>query len=403
MPDRPRLTFATRDLQADPRAGSPIRTLGLVMGLAQRFDLGVITFEHEEGSTHGRTDVDALRATLPGIELVVVPGEPASKRARQLLSLARPRSFEWGRYVTTEFRDALRADLRRRSPALVHFDDIGVGLSGPVAGPLNALAPHNVEHRVNAATAASAGGLRAAYSRVEAAKIKREETRLWRAMDVCVAVSELDAKAMLAGGARDVLVVPNGTAPADPLPPPRREAGEPLRLLFVGTGTYWPNEHGLRWMVSEVLPRLRGQLDVVLEVVGLPPAAPPEASEVTYTGSVPSVRPHYERSHVVVVPLHHGSGTRLKVVEAMAQGRPVVSTAVGAEGLPVRGGEDFLLADTPEAFAAALRDVARWLDRPQDGLASMLARARTAAEGLQWPGIAARLAADYEALLEARS
>ena len=396
MPDRPSLTFVTRDLQDEPRAGAPIRTRALLEGLAASFDVTAITLTHEDGSTHPHVAPEALRSAFPGVEVVTVPGLTGTgKRRDQLLAAPRARSFEWGRYRTPQLIAAVRGEVARRRPAVLHFDDPGVAQAGPVRGPVNAFAPHNVEHRILAGTAAGAGGVRAAYARLEARKIAREERALWRAMDVCVAVSELDAEAMRAGGAREVLTAPNGTAPVEALPWPRRAAGEPLRLLFVGTGSYWPNEHGLRWVVDAVLPSLRSELAVTLEVVGDPPVAPPEAPEVTYTGSVPSVRPHYERAHVVVVPLHHGSGTRLKVVEAMAHGRPVVSTTLGAEGLPVRGGEHFVRADDPAAFSAALLDLGRRLEALDAGLAAMLTHARDAADGLRWPAIAGRLAADY--------
>ena len=123
------------------------------------------------------------------------------------------------------------------------------------------------------------------------------------------------------------------------------------------------------------------------------------SADVTYVGRVDELRPHYEHAHVVVVPLHHGSGTRLKVVEAMAYGRPVVSTSLGAEGLPVRPVEHFFAADDAEGFAEAVVQVQRRLARPEDELVPLLRRARGAVEDLFWPAIAARLGAAYASRL----
>lgn len=402
MTSRPALTFITRDTKPEPRAGAPIRTHRLLTGLAEAFAVTLVTFEHAERSTHGHVPAAALREAHPGVEVVTLPGVGAAKRRAQLLGVPRIRSHEWGRYRTGDLRRAVERVVAAGSPAVVHFDDPGVAQVGPVPGPLNAAAPHNVEHRILAGTATASSGVRAAYARLEAAKVRREEHALWRAMDLMVAVSDLDADAMRAGGASDVIVCPNGTDLVEPLPPVPRAASEPLRLLFVGTGTYWPNEHGITWLVREVLPLLRGRLDVVLEVVGSPPNRPAQAPGVTYAGRVADLRPHYDRAHVVVVPLHRGSGTRLKVLEAMAYGRPVVSTTLGAEGLPVRPGEEFVCADDATAFAAALQEVAARLDGAGGGVGDMLARARSAAEALAWPRVAARLGEDYLARVAAR-
>ena len=400
--DRPALTFVTRALEPRPTAGAPIRTHRLLTGLARSFAVTVVTFEHTAGSPHAHHRLDELQAALPGVEVVAVPGLGPHKRLDQVLALPRPHSYEWGRYRRRRLKRAVAADIAARRPAVVHFDDPGVAQVASIEGPLHALAAHNVEHRILASAAEGSTGLRARYARLEATKVAREERSLWRRMGLCIAVSELDAEVMRANGARRVIVCPNGTDAVDPLPPSHRHPGEPLRLLFVGTGSYWPNGHGVSWLVRRVLPRLRGIVDVSVEVVGSTPRQPALAPEVTYVGRVPDVRPHYQRAHAVVVPLHHGSGTRLKVVEAMAYGRPVVSTALGAEGLPVQANKHFLVADDAAAFAASLVSLARRLEGPDGTVMSMVCRARAAISDLFWPEIADRLADVYMSLSPSR-
>jgi len=398
MTDRRGLLFVTRDLKVEARSGAPIRTQRLLAGLARAFDVTAITFEHADGSIHGRVGREELTHAFPGVRIVTVKGLGAHKRAAQLLSLTRPRSHEWGRYRSAAMRRAIDAEVAVRTPHIVHFDDPGVAQVGPIGDASSALAAHNIEHRILAETARAAAGPRAAYALLEAAKVAREERRLWREMDLCVAVSDLDARAMRAGGARRTIVCPNGTDPVDPLPPPRKAPSDPLRLLFVGTGTYWPNAHGLAWLMQVVLPLVRQNLEVSVDVVGTPPRAPVHAPDVTYHGQVPELRSFYARAHAVVVPLHQGSGTRLKVVEGMAYGRPVVSTALGAEGLPVRAGEHFLRADDAETFAAALMALAPRLNGPDEGVLSLLQRARAAVRQLFWPKIGERLADAYQSV-----
>jgi glycosyltransferase involved in cell wall biosynthesis len=154
--------------------------------------------------------------------------------------------------------------------------------------------------------------------------------------------------------------------------------------------------------VDEALPRLRDHVSAVVDVVGSQRRRLPDAEGVVYHGQVPSVVPFYERAHAAIVPVLFGSGTRLKVVEAMALGRPVVSTTIGAEGLPVQPGVDFLGADDPASFAAALARIANQAANEPAALGRMLDRARTAATSLFWPRIVSRLVDTYQAELERR-
>jgi glycosyltransferase involved in cell wall biosynthesis len=119
-----------------------------------------------------------------------------------------------------------------------------------------------------------------------------------------------------------------------------------------------PNEDGIQWFASEILPRIRREIaDVRLWVVGRNPTAAVRAlgeehADIEVTGTVDDIRPYIDRGAVYVVPLRIGGGTRIKIFEAMAMERATVSTRIGAEGLPVHHGEDIVLADDPAEFAA---------------------------------------------------
>ena len=285
---RPPLIFAAAGLDLPPRGGAALRTHRLLTGLARDFAVTLVTYAHGENTNYQALSHEEIDAALPGIDVVTVPGPRGDKRLRQLLSVPRRASFEFGRFATPRFRRALREAAQRTGAGVVHFDGPGAALSGLVPGAVNAFAPHNVEHRIIAGTAEAATGARRRWSLLEARRMRREEEQLWREADLCVAVSELDAEAMRAGGAREAVVVPNGTDPVDPLPPPIRAAGEPVRVLFVGVGNYWPNEHGIAWTVREVLPLVREQTDVVFDVVGSPRKdRPVQAPGVTSTGASP--------------------------------------------------------------------------------------------------------------------
>lgn len=392
---RPSLVFVTRRAPFPLDNGGRIRSHRLVMGLASRFRVTLVTYEHHRRSPDGHTSRAALERLLPGVEVRTVPGLGPDKRLRQARSLFSRRSWAFGQYGLARFGAAVADAIRDQEAAITHFADPGVAQFGPLPGTVNVYAPDNIEHRIQQQGGAGGNAVRHLFSAVEWRKVLAEEQRLWRTMDLSLAVSEVDAEAMRAGGARRVMVVPNGADPVEPFPLPRRAPGDPLRLVFVGSGGYRPYELGLAWLVSDVLPLVRAKVPVTLEVVGRRPQRPVAGEGVRYVGVVPSVAPWYEGAHAAVVPVHAGSGTRLKMVEALAYGRPVISTGLGAEGLPVEAGTHYLRGDDAGDFASALLDVAARCERPEARLAGMLAAGRSAVSALLWPRIVEDLARAY--------
>lgn len=397
MADGGRIVFAACRPPYPLDNGARIRTHRLLTGLARTFDVVLVTNEFDPGHPDGHVPRELLERHLPGVEIVTVRHQGASKRAAQAVSLAHRGSWTLGRYQSRAYAAALVHVAARQRPDIVHFDDPAVALLPPPPGALSVYSAHNIEQTLLRREARAGSLPRRAFSTLEAHKVAGEERRIWRTMNLCLAVSALDGAAMRAGGARRVELCPNGADPVERLPLAPAAAGEPLRLLFVGSGNYAPYERGLAWLVRDVLPRVRGQLPVCLDVVGAPPSAPVAADGVRYLGRVEAVAPHYAAAHVVVVPVFEGSGTRLKIIEAAAFGRPVVSTHVGAEGLPLEPGEHFLAADDAEAFAAAVVELAgRWRE-PHKSLERMLAGAHERVQPLTWPRIVEGLVSLYSA------
>jgi glycosyltransferase involved in cell wall biosynthesis len=163
-----------------------------------------------------------------------------------------------------------------------------------------------------------------------------------------------------------------------------------------------PNEDAILYFVDAILPLIKQQCpDVSLEVVGRSPSnklqalAAPEKS-IRLTGWVEDIRPFVARGSVCIVPLRIGGGTRLKIFEAMAMSKAVVSTTVGAEGLPVRNGENILLADTPRDFASSVIS----LLNDSNGRKRLGTSARTLVlENYSWPKVAEVFAQTLEAVI----
>src|SRR5690606_19941403 len=132
---------------------------------------------------------------------------------------------------------------------------------------------------------------------------------------------------------------------------------QPDTLVFTGSMDWHPNEDAMLYFIDEILPRIRRVIPTAtLAIVGRNPSvrlrSVAEAAGVTVTGTVADIRSWVAEAAVYIGPLPIGGGTRLKIYEALAMGKAVVSTTIGAEGLPLREGQEILRADEPEAFAA---------------------------------------------------
>ena len=194
---------------------------------------------------------------------------------------------------------------------------------------------------------------RRAAPRLDAVDWRKLQEAAVRTADRVVVCSPDDAARL---AAPNVTVVPN-TYRAPVHPAGKATAGSPPTVLFPATFDYGPNAEGARWLVGGISPALRRALGTVVRLAG---QSTPETEsladppDVVVTGLVPSMADELALADVVVVPLRSGSGTRLKILEAMAHGVPVVSTALGAEGLDVADGVHLLVADTADAVADAV-------------------------------------------------
>lgn len=244
---------------------------------------------------------------------------------------------------------------------------------------------------------AESGAARLAL-RAEARRFRRYDARWFGRYRGIVAVSDRDRDDAASVTSVPIETVPNGVASDELLP--AKGSGEPDTVLFTGTLSHPPNAEGIRWFADEVWGRVRAQRpEARLLVVGRdPPAAVRRLDAVPgveVVGPVPDMTPYFERATAVVAPLRSGGGTRLKILEALASARALVSTEVGCEGLELTDGEDLLVADTPEDFAAA---TVRLLDDP-DLRSRLAASGRDSAERLyDWRVLGDRLAGFLESV-----
>jgi len=350
--------------------GGRLRSFHLIKALSERHALTVLT-THRPGEEAG-----ALARELPHCRQVVSLPHASAKHdsARFVLALLR----SWLTVLPVDLWKcrvpAMRALVAKElagggydlcvADFLSAWPNVPAGGSTPVV-----LFEHNVEYMIWQRLCTTTGNwLKRALLAVEWRKMRRYEHAACRSASLTVAVSADDCQQLRKGAPEaTVCTISTGVDP-EYFRPPVADAELPLQLVFTGSMDWQPNEDAMLHFIASILPLLRLALPAVrLTVVGRNPSvqlrAAAQAADVTVTGTVPDVRPFMAAASVYVVPLRIGGGTRLKIFEALAMGKAVVSTTIGAEGLPLTEGLHIVRADSAADFAAAvlalLRDPVR--------------------------------------------
>jgi len=349
--------------------GGRIRSYQMLRSLSRQHHVTYLCLDD------GLAAADALeRAREYAQEVVVVPFRAPTKMslgffAALLRNLFSPLPYAIARYRSPELRD--RVQELAGAADLIVCDFLVPTVNVPDALPAPAvLFEHNVEAMIwQRHVSVPQHPVRRAYMRLQWQRMLWYEARECRRFAHVVAVSPVDAQVIR----REYAVASVGHVPTgvdlEYFSTSRPRPQESRELVFIGSMDWMPNDDGIRWFAREIFGRIQERVTGArLTVVGRSPslairelAARNPAIKVT--GTVADVRPYLERAGVSVVPLRIGGGTRLKIYEMMAMGVPVVSTAIGAEGLPIRHDEHLLIADSVEeqvsAICALLGDPAR--------------------------------------------
>jgi sugar transferase (PEP-CTERM/EpsH1 system associated) len=393
---RLRLLFVSKRFPFPADGGGKIRTAKLVEHLSRDFDVTLVC-----NVEHPVDDPYLSQARRLCAEFVPVPWKEPTKYGVRFYA-------DVLRYLASRHPVSVARDYSPPFAARVHalaaegrFDVLVCDFVQPsinlrrVTGLPILLFQHNVEAVIFARHAETERNpLRRVFWRSQWRKMERFERAACRRFAGVVAVSERDRAVFEGFGAQRAFAIPTAVD-ADYFRPGTTPTNA-RELVFTGSMDWLPNEDAIVFFADEILPRIVARVpDVTLAVVGRNPS--PRLRRhvegrpaIRITGRVDDIRPHVERAAVYVVPLRIGGGTRIKLYEAMAMGKPIVSTTVGAEGLPVRDGENVVLADTPDAFAAA---VVRLL-RDGDGRERLGQAARNFVEAhCSWPAAAAAFGA----------
>jgi polysaccharide biosynthesis protein PslH len=367
-----KILWLKSDLLLPLDKGGKLRTWHLMRHLSRRHAITYLAFA-DPRTPAGQ--LDGMREVAATVEVVRRTDPPKGSMrfyAGAAAHLLDPLPYAVGKYRSREYRRRLRQRLAQDRFDLVVCDFLVPAVNMPHRLPCPSVVfTHNVEAEIwrrHAETASNPMARR--LLRTQHRRMLRFERSTLARFDGILAVSETD-RAMFhqlypATADRPTHVVPTGVDThyftAEPSDPASRE------IVFTGSMDWLPNEDAMQFFCRDVLPLIRREEpSVQISIVGRAPT--PTVSRlaveagIRVTGGVPDVRPYIRDAAVYVVPLRIGGGTRLKIFEAMAMGRAVVSTPVGAEGLPVVDGRHIVLAHEPTSFARSVVRLMRDMER----------------------------------------
>jgi len=347
-------------------SGHSLRTYNTLRDAARRHDVTFVTFiqlpEHELKQEH----IDHLKSFCKAVYTFRIPVDLS--RARLALSLGfnflSRLPFVACKYDAPEMRAKIREIITNEKIDLVHVDmlPLSVYLNEFATLP-KVLVNHNVESvRLLRWAESEPNLLKRVYLRCQWRKLSRFEKEMVNSFDRCIVVSDVDRDILAEKGVTTpISVVPNGTNTEFFKPMGRIPVED--SILWLGHMDVHTNRDAVLYFWREICPHIRQQKpDATFIFVGTaPPREIVEAAasdeRVKVTGFVEDIRNYVDEARVVVVPIRIGSGTRLKILDAMGMGKAIVSTSVGCEGLAVKDGRNIIVADTPQAFSEGVLSV----------------------------------------------
>ncbi len=359
----------TQVLPYPPDSGPKVKTYNVLKYLAQHHDVTLVSFVRGDQLA----DVTHLRRYCRAVHVVPMKRGALHDGTAMLRSFAGGQPWMMVRDDRKAMRDLIDRLVRENKFDVAHADQLNMAqYAQRVHGARTVLDAHNALWLLYKRLAETMGdGPRKLLLNRDWQLLKVYEGRMCNDFDAVLAVSEEDKRALQeamatssatlphqTGRGGKIVVIPIAVDGDEMAPVQRRPDAD--HILHIGT-MYWPpNIDGVKWFIREVLPLVRAQRpDVVFDIVG---ARPPQElldlskadSCVNVTGYVDDPTPFLQSAGVMVVPLRAGGGMRVKILNAMAQALPIVTTTLGCEGIAVKHGEHVLIADTPAAFADAV-------------------------------------------------
>ena len=353
-----KILLLTQVLPYPPDSGPKVKTWNVIKYLSMRHEVTLVSFVRGDQSA----DIEQLKKYC--VEVYTTPMERGAARDLRALAESLLTNQPW--ILVRDRRKAMFALIERLSNEtrfdFVHADQLNMAqYAERVSGVRRVLDAHNALWLLykRLVEKLGLGAEKLIYSR-DWRLLKRYEGRICREFDALLAVSEEDQAALeeAAGPLEHVVVTPI-TVDCDEVEVVRRDE-DAGHILHIGTMFWAPNVDGILWFAREIYPLIQtNRPGVEFDVVGSRPPAEVQGlsssdTSIHVTGYVIDPGEYLRKAAVMIVPLRAGGGMRVKILNAMAQGLPIVTTTLGCEGIAVEHGRDVLIADTPVEFAGAV-------------------------------------------------
>ncbi len=337
--------------------GGRIRVFNLLKQIAEKSDVTLLALETQPTDAEGVAQLQQL-----GIQVHLVPNAPTLPRVSfgtLVNAFLKRQPITVARYDLPVYRQKFRELVATENFDLVHYEMFHTAQFQTQVDLPSVLSQQNVDSAIWRRLCGETANpfYKFAYWTQQLA-FQRYERVLSPKFDAVTCTSDIDAAVFQRHCAADTIeIIPNGVDVTHYQPDFTSEA--PAHLIYIGSMDWYPNEDAVAFFADEVLPGIQDKVpDVQFSIVGGNPSARvqrlTEREGVVVTGRVPEIKPYFAEATVFVVPLRIGSGTRLKILEALAMGKAIVSTTVGAEGLDLKDGEEIFIADEPTVFADAV-------------------------------------------------
>ncbi len=335
-----------------PRDGGALATLNMARGMAQLGHHAVllaINTQKHPGKTEEIPEKIRSAVSMLGVDHDTTP-KPLAALGNFFFS-AKP--YNATRFESVQYRQTLAGLLENENFDVIQMEGPYLQYCIPLIrrhfSGLLSLRAHNLEHEIWRGVAEATSGLgKKSYLRNLAWRLRRFETCLLDRIDALIPISEADEQKFTDMGWKGpTQVIPAGLTREYPEPRWKRD----LSIGYLGALDWEPNVHGLKWFVREVLPAIRERFPgIAVHVAGRNPdqktAVLLDERPVTFHGEIENARDFINRHPVMVVPVFSGSGIRIKILEAMALGRVVITTRKGIEGIPAQNNRHIIIADT---------------------------------------------------------
>ena len=337
--------------------GGRIRVFNLLKQIAVKNEVTLLALETQTTDADGVAELRQL-----GIQVHLVPNAPTLPRVSfgtLVKAFLKRQPITVARYDIPAYRQKFRELIAIQTFDLVHYEMFHIAQFHTETHLPGVLSQQNVDSAIwRRLCSETANPLYKFAYWTQQLAFQRYERVLSPKFDAVTCTSDIDAAVFQQHCTENAIeIIPNGVDITHYRPDFTTEA--PAHLIYIGSMDWYPNEDAVAFFADEVLPRIQEKVpDVAFSIVGGNPSARvqklAERDGIIVTGRVPEIKPYFAEATVFVVPLRIGSGTRLKILEALAMGKAIVSTTVGAEGLDLKDGAEIFIADEPTAFADAV-------------------------------------------------